>query len=131
MDAMELYLENIGEDDATLVCAMGEDYTTAEIKKILLDTVCLLGEEGAAGDTGVAADESADPAVNEKVLLRLLAFVSMEPVPEGMEELGDYDRYACIRKLEAIRKRESTSAEERQKLFLLQYLLRGYASRCH
>ena len=55
----------------------------------------------------------------------------MEPVPEGMEELGDYDRYSCIRKLEAIRKRESTSPEERQKLFLLQYLLRGYAAKCH
>ncbi|MCR5376208.1 MAG: hypothetical protein K6E71_05620 [Lachnospiraceae bacterium] len=120
MDAMELYLENIGDDNAPLVCAMGEEYTTAEIKKIILDTICLFGEEGGE-----------DAEVNEKVLLRLLAFVAMEPVPEGMEELGDYDRYSCIRKLEAIRKRESTSPEERQKLFLLQYLLRGYAAKCH
>ena len=120
MDEMELYLENIGEDDAPLVCAMGEDHTTAEVKKIILDLICLLGEEGGEG-----------AEINEKVLLRLLAFVSMEPVPEGMEELGDYDRYSCIRALEAIRKRETVSPEERQKIFLVQYLLRGYASRCH
>ena len=74
MDAMELYLENIGDDNAPLVCAMGEEYTTAEIKKIILDTICLLGEEGGE-----------DAEVNEKVLLRLLAFVSMEPVPSSSQ----------------------------------------------
>lgn len=120
MDAMEMYPENIGEDDAPLVSAMGEEYTTGQIKKDILDLLCLLAEEGG---------ENAD--VNEKVLLRLLAFVSMEPVPEGMEELGDYDRYTCIRSLEAIRKRETTSPEERQKIYRIQYLLRGYASKCH
>lgn len=119
MDALELYLEHVGEDDEPLVCAMGEEFTTREVKKMILDTTCLLGEEGG---------ENAE--TNEKVLLRLLAFVSMEPVPEGMEEISDRDRYTCIRALEAIRKRETTGAETKKQLFLILYLLRGYACHC-
>ncbi|MBQ6660184.1 MAG: hypothetical protein IJM57_02005 [Lachnospiraceae bacterium] len=119
MDAVELYLENIGEDDAPLLGAMGEEYTTADVKKMILDLTCLLGEEGG---------ENAE--INEKVLLRLLAFVAMEPVPDGMEEISDCDRYTCLRALDDIRKRETTSAETKKQLFLVQYLLRGYACHC-
>ena len=39
MDAMEMYPENIGEDDAPLVSAMGEEYTTGQIKKDILDLI--------------------------------------------------------------------------------------------
>ncbi|MBR5712893.1 MAG: hypothetical protein IKX54_04785 [Lachnospiraceae bacterium] len=119
MDDLELYLENIGEDDEPLVCAMGEEFTTGEIKKMILDLICLLGEEG-----GENAETS------ERVLLRLLSFVAMEPAPAGMEEVSDQDRYACVRKLETIRKRETTGAETRRNIYLVLYLVRGYACRC-
>ena len=120
MDALELYLENIGEDDEPLVNARGEEITTAEVKKMILDLICLLGEEG--GENAEA---------NEKVLLRLLAFISVEPAPEGMEELTDSARYTCIRALEAIRKRDTTGAETKKQIFMVLYLLRGYACHCH
>ena len=119
MDAVELYLENIGEDDAPLLGAMGEDFSTAEVKKMILDLVCLLGEEGGE-----------NTETSEKVLLRLLSFVAMEPVPEGMDEISDCDWYACLRRLEDVRKRETTGAETRKHIFLVQYLLRGYACHC-
>lgn len=120
MDEPELYLENIGEDDAPLVDIMGEEFTTGEVKKMILDLICLLGEEG--GENAEA---------NEKVLLRLLAFISVEPAPEGMEELTDSARYTCIRALEAIRKRDTTGAETKKQIFMVLYLLRGYACHCH
>lgn len=120
MDAVEMYLENIGEDEEPLLSAMGEEFTSGEVKKMILDLTCLLGEEGG---------ENAE--LNEKVLLRLLAFIAMEPAPEGMEELSDSARYTCIRALETIRKRETTGAETKKNIFLVLYLLRGYACRCH
>ena len=92
---------------------MGEEFTTGEVKKMILDLTCLLGEEGG---------ENAE--LNEKVLLRLLAFIAMEPAPEGMEELSDSARYTCIRALETIRKRETTGAETKKNIFLVLYLLR-------
>ena len=33
MDEPELYLENIGEDDAPLVDIMGEEFTTADVNE--------------------------------------------------------------------------------------------------
>jgi len=119
LETVELYLEHIGEEEATLIDAMGEEYTTAEVKKMILDLTCLLGEEGG---------ENAE--VSQRVLLRLLAFVAMESAPEGMEELSDCDRYACIRAMEEIRRREATGPETKKQIFLISYLLRGYGCGC-
>ncbi len=121
MDSVELMVENIGEDELPLMSAMGVDYTTGEVKKMILSLVCLLAELG--GD-------KTETETNEKVLLALLAFVSMEPLPDGLEEISDCDRYSCLRALDTVRKDENTGTELKQHIFLVQYLLRGYACHC-
>ncbi len=113
---MELLLENLGEDDLPLVEAMGVGYTVARVKKIIMEQCGRLAET----PTGE------DDATTCGVLMQLLAFVSMTPLPEGMEPMSDCDRWTALRVLDRIRKAEMTEDKEKQELYVLQFLLKGY-----
>ena len=117
---MEFYPENLGEDELPLVNAMGVDYTVGQIKKYILELSCFISE------TPVIEDRETVLAV----LVRLLAFVSMEPVPEGVEPISDCDRWTALRGLEKIRKDEATADADKQQIYILQYLLKGYDRGC-
>ena len=116
---MEFYPENIGEDDLPLVCAAGVDYTCAQVKKMIAELCGFLAETPTEDSETVLA-----------VLIRLLAFVSMEPVPEGVPELSDCDRWTALRCLEKLRKDESTADTEKQQIYIIQFLLKGYDRSC-
>lgn len=113
---MELFLENIGEDEQPLVGSMGVDYTVGQIKKMILEICAHLAETPMGDDTEVACT----------VLMQLLAFVAMQSLPEGMEPMSDCDRWSALRVLEQLRKAEATEAEEKQQIYLIQFLLKGY-----
>lgn len=112
----ELYLENLGEDELPLVGMMGVDYTVGSVKKMIMEICGHLAETPVGEDTEVACG----------VLIRLLAFVALKPLPEGMEPMSDCDRWKALRVLEVLRKDEKTEPEEKQQIFLLQFLLKGY-----
>ena len=113
---MELYLENIGEDDLPLVGAMGVEYTVARVKRMILERAGQLAETPAGEEDGVAC----------AVLMKLLAFVSMQPLPDGMEPMSDCDRWTALRVLERIRKSDLMSETEKQETYILQFLLKGF-----
>jgi hypothetical protein len=113
---MELLLENLGEDELPLVEAMGVGYTVARIKKMILELCGRLAETPAGEEDGVTCN----------VLLQLLAFVSMKPLPDGMEPMSDCDRWTALRVLDRIRKSEITVETEKQEIYVVQFLLKGY-----
>lgn len=112
----ELYLENLGEDELPLVSMMGVDYTVGDVKKMIMEICGCLAETPIGEDTDVACE----------VLIRLLAFVALKPLPDGMEPMSDCDRWKALRVLDRFRKDEKTGQEEKQQAYLLQYLLKGY-----
>ena len=118
---MEFYPENLGDDEMPLVNAIGVDYTVGQIKKYILDLSCFLSETPTLDNSETIL----------AVLVRLLAFVSMEPVPEGVEPISDCDRWLALRGLEKIRRDEMTSDADRQQIYILQFLLKGYDCGCH
>lgn len=118
---MEFYPENLGDDEMPLVNAMGVDYTVGKIKKFILDLSCFISETPTFEDSATLL----------AVLVRLLAFVSMEPVPQGVEPISDCDRWTALRGLEKIRKDEATSDADRQQIYILQFLLKGYDRGCN
>ena len=56
-------------------------------------------------------------------------FILLEPVPEGVPELSDCDRWSALRLLDRIRKQEKTSDTEKQHIYIIQFLMKGYE--CH
>ncbi len=120
----EIYLENLGEEEQELVLYDGETYTTGEVRKLIMETLGVLGEQG--GNPALN-DEDRGTSVDMSIrsLLGLLAFVTMEDVT-ALKRLDDNTRFFAVRTLEALRTLGISGAEERQGLRVLQYLLKGY-----
>lgn len=116
---MELFLENLGEDELPLVGAMGVEYTVKQIKHFIMEICGHLAETPCGDETETAC----------AVLIRLLAFVAMRPLPEGMGPMSDCERWAAIRVLDALRKSEATEPAEKQQIYILTYLLKGFTCR--
>lgn len=113
---MELFLENLGEDELPLVEAMGVSFTVARIKKMILELCGRLAEKPSGEEDGITCG----------VLLQLLAFVSLKPLPEEAEPMSDCDRWTALRNLDRIRQADVTADAEKQEIYVLQFLLKGY-----
>ena len=91
---MEFYPENLGEISLPLVGAMGVEYTVGQVRDMITELLGHLSETPEGEETGVTCT----------ALVRLLAFILLEPVPEGVPELSECDRWSALRLLERIRK---------------------------
>ena len=118
MDEVTLYLENVGEDDV-LVSVGDREYTTPEVVGMIAEIA------------GRLEDDASAP-VSRTVLAALEQFIYPPDgsVPIVAEEISDCDRFTCLRALEAMRKSENADGEFREHVFIVQYLLRGYACHC-
>ena len=116
---MEFYPENLGEISLPLVGAMGVEYTVGQVRDMITELLGHLSETPEGEETGVTCT----------ALVRLLAFILLEPVPEGVPELSDCDRWSALRLLDRIRKQEKTSDTEKQHIYIIQFLMKGYE--CH
>ncbi|MBR6019848.1 MAG: hypothetical protein IK055_06480 [Lachnospiraceae bacterium] len=118
MDEVTLYLENVGEDD--VLVGVGErEYTTPEVVGMIAEIAGRLEDDG-------------NVRVSRAVLAALEQFINPPKgsAPIVAEEISDCDRFTCLRTLEAMRKSEDADEELRQHIFVISYLLRGYACHC-
>lgn len=116
---MEFYPENLGEESLPLVGAMGVEYTVGHVRDMITELLGHLSETPEGEETGVTCT----------ALVRLLAFILLEPVPQGVEELSECDRWSALRLLDRIRKQEKTTDTEKQHIYIIQFLMKGYE--CH
>ncbi len=120
-----IYPENLGEDESVLVLYDSEEYTTGEVKKMIMECLGVLGEQGGLAELN-DEDRGTSVEITVGALLALLSFVTMEDI-SAMKRIDENRRYFAVRTLEALRVRGVTGVTERQELRVLQYLLKGYA----
>ncbi len=120
-----LCLEAIGDDESVLVVFGGEEYTTAHVRRLILETIALLGEQGQQADLGPETRYGTSAEETIEVLMALLAFVTLEDVT-AFGQITDAQRYTAVRTLDIVRDRAGTGPYEKQDLGALQYLLKGY-----
>lgn len=120
-----IYPESLGEDESVLVLYDSEEYTTGEVKKMIMECLGVLGEQGGLAELN-DEDRGTSVEITVGALMALLSFVTMEDV-SAMKRIDENRRYYAVRTLEALRVRGVTGVTERQELRVLQYLLKGYA----
>ncbi len=118
------YPESLGMDEDVLVLYDSEEYTTGEVKKMIVESLGVLGEQGGLAELN-DEDRGTSVQMTVEALLAMLSFVTMEDV-SALKRMDENKRYFAVRTLEALRVRGVTGVKERQELRVLQYLLKGY-----